>query len=313
MHKILENRVAVITGAGRGLGRVEAIMMASHGAKIVVNDTGGAGDGSGSSKGPADEVADLINSTGGSAVTSYDSVASEDGAKRIIQTAIDNFGRVDILDNNAGILRDRMIFNMTFEEWDAVIKVHLYGTFLCTQYASKYMRQQKYGRIINKSSHAGLGNMGQANYSAAKEGIVGFTRTVARDLGRYGITCNAIRPWAATRLAFNEELKQAWIKSYGPQVEEQLKKAEENSRPEDVAALVTYLASEKADNINACIFEVWHGHVGIFNDPPPVEQVLWKEGTWTAEELAEVMPGTLTNGKTRELPPSASNVRIIWE
>jgi 3-oxoacyl-[acyl-carrier protein] reductase len=204
-----------------------------------------------------------------------------------------------------------MIFNMTFEEWDAVIKVHLYGTFFCTKYASGLMRQQKYGRIINISSHAGLGNMGQANYSAAKEGIIGFTRTVARDLGRYGVTCNAIRPWAATRLGFNDELKQAWIKSYGPQIEDQLKKAEENSRPEDVAALVTYLASEKADNVNACIFEVWHGHIGIFKDPPPVEQVLWKEGTWTVEELEASMPSTLTQGKTRELPPSASTIKLV--
>jgi 3-oxoacyl-[acyl-carrier protein] reductase len=311
MSELLKDRVAVITGAGRGLGRVEAIMMSSLGAKIVVNDTGGAGDGSGSSKGPADEVVDIIKSAGGSAVVSYESVASEDGAKRIIQAAVDNFGHIDILVNNAGILRDRMIFNMTFEEWDAVIKVHLYGTFFCTHNASKFMRQQKYGRIINTSSHAGLGNMGQANYSAAKEGIVGFTRTVARDLGRYGVTCNVIRPWAATRLGFNEELKQAWIKSYGPQIEEQLKETEKRSRPEDVAALVAYLASEKADNVNACVFEVWHGHIGIFNDPPPVEQVLWKEGTWSPEELAEVMPGTLTRSKIRELPPSASNVHII--
>jgi 3-oxoacyl-[acyl-carrier protein] reductase len=307
----LKDRVAVITGAGRGLGRAEAIAMASLGAKVVVNDTGGAGDGIGVSNGPAEEVVDTIRSAGGNAIPVYESVASQEGAQKIIQAAIDHFGRIDILVNNAGILRDRMIFNMSLDEWDSVIKVHLYGTFFCTHFASRLMRAQKYGRIINTSSHAGLGNMGQANYSAAKEGIIGFTRTVARDLGRYGITCNAIRPWAATRLGFNEELKQAWIKAYGSQIESQLKQAEENSRPEDVAALVAYLASEKADNINACVFEVWHGHIGIYNDPPPVEQVLWKDGTWTAEELESALPATLTNGKIRDLPPTASNIRII--
>jgi len=309
MGKLFKDRVAVVTGAGRGLGRAEAIGLAARGAKVVVNDLGGGGDGTGSSKDPADMVVEEIRGAGGIAVPNYDTVTTGEGAESIIKTAVDNFGRIDILVNNAGILRDRMVFNMTTEEWEAVIKVHLYGTFFCTRYACALMKEQGYGRIINASSHAGLGNMGQANYSAAKEGIVGFTRTVARDLGRYGITCNAIRPLAATRLMINEPLKQAWIKRWGADaVEKQFKRMEEAARPEDVAALVVYLATEQADQINACIFEVWHGHVGIYLDPPPVAGVLWKDGSWTPEELVEAMPRTLTKGKTRELPPASFSI-----
>ena len=156
--------------------------------------------------------------------------------------------------------------------------------------------------------HDGLGNMGQANYSAAKEGIVGLTRTVARDMGRYGVTCNVIRPVAGTRgfveLVREKGLKEAWVKMWGAELaERRLKQMLELNMPEDVASLVVYLASEKADNINGCVFEVWHGHVGIYTDPSSVEQVLWKDGRWMPEELAETMPGTLTRDKVRELPP----------
>jgi len=309
MKDLFKDRVAVVTGAGRGLGRAEALALAARGAKVVVNDLGGEGDGTGASRSPADQVVEEIKGGGGTAIPNYDTVTTEEGARAIIMTALDNFGRIDILVNNAGILRDRMVFHMTSEEWDAVIRVHLYGTFHCTRYACEIMRNQKYGRIINTSSHAGLGNMGQANYSAAKEGIVGFTRTVARDLGRYGITCNVIRPLAATRLMINDQLKEAWIKRWGAEaVEKQFKMMEESARPEDVAALVVYLATEQADHINGCVFEVWRGHVGIYRDPPPVEGTLWKDGSWTPEELIAVMPRTLTRGKTRELPPSTFSI-----
>jgi len=210
--------------------------------------------------------------------------------------------------NNAGFTRDRMVYNITDEEWDAVIKTNLYGTFYCTRAACRIMREQGYGRIINTSSHAGLGNMGQASYSAAKEGIVGFTRTVARDMGRYGVTCNVIRPVAGTRgfeeLVKEKGLGEAWAKMWGEEVAGQrIKQMLELNRPEDVASLVVYLASDAADNINGCVFEVWHGHIGIYQDPPSVEQVLSKDGRWTPEELVEAMPETLTKDKIRELPP----------
>jgi 3-oxoacyl-[acyl-carrier protein] reductase len=210
--------------------------------------------------------------------------------------------------NNAGFTIDRMVYNATDEEWDAVIKTNLYGTFYCTRAACRFMRKQGYGRIVNTSSHSGLGNMGQVSYSSAKEGIVGLTRTVARDMGRYGVTCNAIRPVAGTRgireLVEKKGLQEAWGKVFGQEeADKRIKRMLEVNLPEDVANLVIYLASEKADNVNGCIFEVWHGHVGIYNDLPPVEKVLEKEGRWTPEELAGAMPQTLTKDKVREIPP----------
>jgi NAD(P)-dependent dehydrogenase (short-subunit alcohol dehydrogenase family) len=308
MGELLKGRVAVVTGAGKGIGRAEAIGLAEQGAAVVINDLGTSIDGSGASEEPADEVVDEIKGSGGAAIANHDSVATGEGAEKIIRTAVDSFGRIDVLVNNAGFTRDRMVYNITDEEWDAVIKTNLYGTFYCTRAACKVMREQGYGRIINTSSHAGLGNMGQASYSAAKEGIIGFTRTVARDMGRYGVTCNVIRPVAGTRgfgeLVREKGLREAWARMWGEEVAGQrIKQMLELNRPEDIASLVVYLASEAADNINGCVFEVWHGHIGIYHDPPPVEQVLTKEARWTPEELAGAMPSTLTKDKVRELPP----------
>jgi NAD(P)-dependent dehydrogenase (short-subunit alcohol dehydrogenase family) len=307
MGELLKGKVAVVTGAGKGLGRAEAIVMAAQGAKVVVNDLGTATDGSGISRGPADDVVNEIKKTGGQAIASYASVAVVDGAESIIKTAVDKYGRLDILVNNAGFNRDRMIYNTTDEEWESVIKTNLSGTFYCTRAACKVMKQQNYGRIINTSSHAGLGNMGQANYSAAKEGIVGLTRTVARDMQRYGVTCNVIRPVAGTRgfieMVKDKGLKEAWSRMWGAELaEKRLKQMLELNQPEDVAGLVVYLASEKASNVNGCVFEVWHGHIGIFVDPPPIEQVLWKDGRFTVEELVESMPASLTKNKVHDLP-----------
>jgi NAD(P)-dependent dehydrogenase (short-subunit alcohol dehydrogenase family) len=307
MGDLLKGKVAVVTGAGKGLGRAEALELAKQGAKVVVNDLGAATDGSGISRGPADEVVAEIKKAGGQAVASYASVAVVEGAESIIKTAVDSFGRIDILVNNAGFNRDRMIYNTTDEEWDSVIKVNLSGTFYCTRAVCRIMKQQNYGRIISTSSHAGLGNMGQANYSAAKEGIVGLTRTVARDMQRYGVTCNVIRPVAGTRgfveMLKEKGLREAWVKMWGAELaERRLKQMLELNQPEDVASLVVYLATDKADNINGCCFEVWHGHIGIFVDPPPLEQVLWKDGRFTVEELVENMPTTLTKNKVHDLP-----------
>jgi NAD(P)-dependent dehydrogenase (short-subunit alcohol dehydrogenase family) len=307
MGELLKGKVAVVTGAGKGLGRAEAIALAAQGAKVVVNDLGTATDGSGTSRGPADEVVVEIKKAGGEAVPSYASVAVVDGAESIIKTALDSFGRLDILVNNAGFNRDRMIYNTTDDEWETVLRTNLSGTFYCTRAACRVMKQQNYGRIISTSSHAGLGNMGQANYSAAKEGIVGLTRTVARDMQRYGVTCNVIRPVAGTRgfieMVKEKGLKEAWSRMWGDELaEKRIKQMLELNQPEDVAGLVVYLASEKANNVNGCVFEVWHGHIGIYADPPPVEQVLWKDGIWTPEELVETMPATLTRNKTHDLP-----------
>ncbi len=282
MGNMLKGRVAVITGAGNGLGRAHALSMAAQGAKIVVNDIGTSITGEGASGNPADIVVQTIKKNGGDAVASYDSVATEDSAKKIIQTAIDKFGRIDILVNNAGIIRSNSIYETKAEDWDQMLKVHLYGTFYCTRYAALLMKEQKYGRIINTSSHSGLGQKGGVAYSAAKEGITGFSRSVARDMAEFGATCNIIRPIAAWR---------------GAQIKIQYF---EEKTPAGVAALVTYLASEQADQVNGCIFEVFDGHIGIFEEPIPVAKVLCKDGRFTPEELAEQMPKTLTKGKTRE-------------
>ncbi len=308
MGDLLKDRVAVVTGAGKGLGRAEAIELAAQGARVVVNDLGTAIDGSGTSRGPADEVVAEIKKAGGTAVPSYASVAEAEGAESIIDTAVESFGGIDVLVNNAGFTRDRMIYNISDDEWDTVIKTNLYGPFYCTRAACKIMRKQGYGRIINTSSHAGLGNMGQANYSTAKEGVVGFTRTVAQDMGRYGITCNVIRPLAGTRgfteLVTDKGLEEAWGKMWGKEVAvRKVKKMLEENQPEDVANLVVYLASEKADNVNGCIFEVWHGHIGMYKEPVTVDNVLWKDGRWTPEELVDAMPETLTKDTVREVPP----------
>ncbi|HSW56944.1 MAG TPA: SDR family NAD(P)-dependent oxidoreductase, partial [Dehalococcoidales bacterium] len=242
MGDMLKGQVAVVTGAGNGLGRAEAIGFAAEGASVIVNDIGTSFDGKGSSSSPADKVVREIRNAGGTAIASYASVAVESEAELIIQAALNNFGRLDILVNNAGIIRNQPVYDINSQDWDAVVKTHLYGTFYCTRAASRIMKQQHYGRIINTSSHIGLGFAGQSTYSAVKEGIVGFSRSVARDLGRFGATCNVIRPIAAWRGAQD---KNEYMESH---------------RPEDVAALVVYLASREADNVNGCIFEVWKGH-----------------------------------------------------
>lgn len=282
MADMLKGRVAVITGAGNGLGRAYAIGMAAQGARVVVNDIGTSFDGEGETHDAADAVVKTIRQNGGKAVANYDSVAAEAGAKNIIKTAIDTFDRIDILVNNAGIIRNNPVYEIRTEDWDIMLKTHLFGTYYCTHEVAPIMKEQKYGRIICTSSHIGLGSVAGAAYSAAKEGITGFARSVARDMAPYGVTCNVIRPIAAWR---------------GAKVK--IQEFEERT-PEDVAALVIYLASEAADHISGCIFEVFNGHVGIFEEPPPVKQVLWKKGHFTPEELARVIPETLTRGRSRE-------------
>ena len=286
----IKNKIILVTGASRGIGKAIAMEFARYGANIIVNYH--------TSHMQAMEICAKIDNDGGKSLAIRANVSNPNDVRDMFSEIKTKFGGLDILVNNAGILRDRMVYNMTPEEWDMVIKVHLYGTFYCTRYASAHMREQRYGRIINTSSHSGLGNMGQSNYSAAKEGIVGFTRTVAKDLARYGVTCNAIRPRAGTRLTVNPALKEAWVKMMGEErAKEHVKELEEVILPEEIAPLIVYLATEAAGEFNGCVFEVWKGHVGIYEDPPRVEQVLWKDGSWDPEELVRVMPNMLAQDK----------------
>lgn len=287
----LKGKVAIVTGAGRGIGRGEALALASEGAKVVVNDLGGGSAGAGASSSPADEVVHEIIKSGGQAVANYDSVSTPEGGENIIKTAVNSFGKLDILVNNAGILRDKMVFNMNNEEWDIIQKVHLYGHFYTTRSACVLFREQKSGRIINTSSTAGLGStFGQANYGAAKEGIVGLTRQVARDMAKYNVTCNAIRPNAGTRLTLSDELKEAWIKSGRAAAVERV----QQTRPEDIAPLVVWLASDAAAGVSGRTFFAQTGIVALYTEPV-FEKALCKVGNWTVDDMFNSMPLTLAS------------------
>jgi NAD(P)-dependent dehydrogenase (short-subunit alcohol dehydrogenase family) len=298
----LEGRNAVVTGAGRGIGRAVALLLAEEGANVVVNDPGVNVDGTGHDAGPADQVAAEIRSAGGSAVANYDSVAESEGGERMVTRCVDQFGRIDILVNVAGILRDRMIFNMSEEEWHDVINVHLKGHFNTIKPASVIMRQQRYGRIVNFSSISGLrGNPGQANYGAAKAAIAGLTRVVARDLGRYGVTCNAIAPGALTRMIAQipentqQRRAQAGIQQAPPQ------RAVEMT-PEHVAPMTVWLCTDDAWNVNGKIFHVAGGGISIAHEETPI-QTIEKQGKWTLEELRELVPGRLMHNIMNPAPP----------
>ncbi|MCX7619363.1 MAG: SDR family oxidoreductase [Acidimicrobiales bacterium] len=258
MAGLCEGRVCIVTGAGRGIGREHALMLAAHGAKVVVNDLGGSMDGSGASAGPAQEVVDEISALGGEAVANTDDISDWEGARRLVQLAIDQFGRLDVLVNNAGILRDRMLVNMEEAEWDAVIKVHLKGTAGPSHWAANHWRERsKAGeevdaRIINTSSPSGLyGNPGQTNYGAAKAGIAAFTIIAAQELARYGVTVNAIAPAALTRMTENLGMGAA---------PDEIK---EKMSPRWIAPIVTWLASSESKGVTGRVFDVSGMRLGV--------------------------------------------------
>jgi NAD(P)-dependent dehydrogenase (short-subunit alcohol dehydrogenase family) len=306
MGDMLAGRVAVVTGAGRGIGRGVALALAAEGARVVVNDYGVNLDGSAPSSGPAVEVAREIERAGGVAVANAESVADWEGARRIVETARERFGRLDVLVTCAGILRDRMIFNMSEEEWDAVIAVHLKGTFNCIRHACGPMREQRYGRIVTFSSGAGLfGNPGQANYGAAKSAIGGLTKVAARDLGRYGVTVNSICPIAGTRMTVNEEVRRGreLRRQQGIQREDRGVAQIEELDPDDVAPMVVYLASEHAAGVNGQFFLCFGPSIALVSQPRPVRTLYKSDGTWTLDELERLVPTTVAEGLVNPAPP----------
>ena len=267
---LLTGKVAVITGAGQGIGKSHALAFAKEGAKVVVNDLGTNRHGEGTPTKVADDVVKEIKAAGGTAVANYDSVATVAGGKNIVETAIKSFGKIDILVNNAGILRDKTIYKLTEQEWDLVIQIHLKGTFCCTQPAIMFMKENGIkGRIINTSSLSGLiGNFGQSNYASAKAGIYGFTRVIALEGQKYGITCNAVAPVAKTRMTEDLPMFQGMGDDLGP---------------ECISPIVVYLATDLAQEITGKIFGVQGNKLFMYE--MKIKDGAEKANIWTPQEI----------------------------
>lgn len=276
---MVEGKVVVVTGAGGGIGRDIALAMARNGAKVVVNDIGAALDGAGGSAGPAQQVVDEIRAAGGQAVPNTDSVADAASAARIVECAVESFGRIDAVVNNAGILRDRFFHKMSVDEWDAVLKVHLYGAYYVSRAAATHFKEQNAGAMVHMTSTSGLiGNFGQANYAAAKLGIVALSKSIALDMLKFNVRSNCIAPFAWSRM----------IGAIPTDTDEQRARVDKIKQmtPAKVAPLAVYLASDAASAVNGQIFSVRNNEISLISQPRPVRSVHRSEG-WTPQSIAE--------------------------
>ncbi|GAA0688392.1 SDR family oxidoreductase [Marinobacterium maritimum] len=281
--QLLEGKVIVVTGAGRGIGRATALMLAANGAKVVVNDIGGSADGSGADQSPADEVVAEILAAGGEAVANFNSVTEWEGGQAIIRSAIENFGRIDGVVNNAGNLRDGIFHKMSEADFDSVIAVHLKGSYNVSRAAAPHFREQGSGTFVNMTSTSGLiGNFGQANYAAAKLGIVGLSKSMALDMQRYGVTSNCIAPFAWSRL----------IGSIPTDSDEQKARVAkiQQMTPDKIATLAVTLCSDRAKHVTGQIFGVRNNEIFLFSQPRPIRSAQTSEG-WTPETVLDrVLP-----------------------
>ncbi len=306
MGNRLEGKVAVVTGAGRGVGRGVALLLAEEGARVVVNDLGSEVDGTGSSSAPADGVVAEISARSGEAVANYDNMALMDGGEAVIQQAVDTYGQVDILVNSAGMVRDRMIWQTTPEDWDRVLLNNAKATFVPTKFACILFRQQRSGRILNMTSDAGLGDVGRSSFAAASEAIIGLTRTVGRDMGRYGVTCNAISPIVETRLFPGSVEEYRVASADGPTRDERAGIFTPGGvgdwegpgwpdDPENVAPLAVYLCTYASPNINCNVFGVRGGSIYLYSNPK-VERAVQKWGNFTMDEMDVLFPKMIGSG-----------------
>ena len=300
MTGMLDNKVVLVTGGGRGIGREMAMLMASHGAKVVVNDPGVSLDGKDETDGPAREVVRDIRAAGGEAVADFGSVADADAARAMVSLAVETFGRIDVLVNNAGILRDVIFHKMTDEDWNSVLQVHLYGSYNVSRAAAEHFRKQESGAFVHMTSTSGLvGNPGQANYSAAKMGIVGLSKSLALDMAKFNVRSNCISPFAWSRMVGSIPNT--------PDQEERLKGLRMLT-PDKIAPVAVCLASDDAKDVNGQIFAVRGNEVFLMSQPRPLRSVHRSEG-WTPETLRDHMLPTL---KTSFIPLEMSRDVFSW-
>lgn len=289
MHAInLADKVVLVTGGGRGIGREIALFAAKEGARVVVNDLGGAPNGSGSDASVAEEVVAEIKKAGGAAVASTDSIATEASAKKIIDAALDNFGRIDAVINNAGILRDRMFYNMTDEEWTSVMQVHLFGYFYVSRAAAPHFKAQASGSYVHFTSPAGLiGAAGQANYAAAKMGVVGMSTGIAFDMAKYNVRSNCIAPSAWSRLL-------AGIPTRSKEEQDRAEMLQKKMGPEKIAPFCAFLASDAAKAVSGQVFKVRGNEIFLMSQPRPIRSV-HHDGGWSMQNLADIMLPALSS------------------
>lgn len=296
----LEGKAGIVTGAGRGIGKAVSLLLAAEGASVIVNDPGVGRGGEETAEKPADAVVAEIEAAGGTAIANYDSVASYENAGRMVMQCADRFGKIDFVVNVAGMLRERMIWNMTEEDFDQVIDVHLKGHWNMCHHAIKLMRGARHGRIVNFSSDAFKGSVGQCNYAAAKAGIIGLTRTIARECGRYGITANAMCPMAATRMTVNDAVIANWKRRLESGL---LTQAQYDSRmampgPEYIAPLVAYLCTDASADVNGEIFHAEKSmlHTYYYGEQARAIYKYDNGGMFTVDELIETVPASLMAG-----------------